>query len=120
MAASWWCGESFATDGFGDVLFRRFDSTGAPIDASDVTALTNTTGYQQDPTVVGLPDGGFMIGWNEGNTAVSGLSSSTAGMARVFDANGLAVTDAIRISATGRRLRPAVRRRGHCGCRGLG
>ena len=90
--------ESFNADASGDVLFRRFNGAGNPLDVTDVPASANSSGYQQDPTLVGLSDGTFVVGWNEGNTAVSGLPSSSAAMIRSFGADGAALSGAIRVS----------------------
>ena len=88
--------ESFATDASGDVAYRTFRANGTSTMAVD-GQVNVTTGYQQDISVVGLTGGSFAIGWNEGNTAVTGLGSSTAAMARSLDGTG-ALGAALRIS----------------------
>ena len=90
--------ESFGADASGDVLFRRFDGTGAALDAADVAAVANTTGYQQDPTVVGRPDGFPFTCGRSSPARGSGLGSSTAAMFQLFDASGLPVAGAVRVS----------------------
>ena len=90
--------EDFATDASGDIRFRRFDSDGDSFDPTDVTPTAVTSGYQQDPTVAASSSGGFVIGWNEGNTAVTGLGSSTAAMIQESDQFGVLVGSAIRVS----------------------
>lgn len=88
--------ESFATDASGDVAYRTFRANGTSTMAVD-GQVNVTTGYQQDISVVGLTGGSFAIGWNEGNTAVTGLGSSTAAMVRSLDGTG-ALGAAFRIS----------------------
>ena len=88
--------ESYATDGSGDALYRTFRADGTSAMLAD-GAVAGTTGLQQDISVVGLKDNQFAIGWNEGNTAVSGLGNSSAAMLRAFDLTG-ALGNGLRLS----------------------
>ena len=88
---------TYATDASGDIAYRRFNPDGSAAMVSDGAATANTAGIQLDASVTAFANGTFAIGWNEGNTAVSGLSSSYAAMVRLFDSTGPAAA-AFRIS----------------------
>jgi Ca2+-binding RTX toxin-like protein len=88
--------ENYASDFSGDIAYRTFRANGTSSMASD-GQVGVTAGFQQDVSVIGLAGGTFAIGWNEGNTAVTGLGSSTAAILRQFDGSG-ALGAAVRLS----------------------
>jgi Ca2+-binding RTX toxin-like protein len=66
-----------------EVRFRRFDAAGNPLDASDAGVLIDTLGRNREIQVAGLPDGGFVVAyeddsWGTGNDITM----------RVYNANG--------------------------------
>jgi Ca2+-binding RTX toxin-like protein len=77
-----------------DSFYRVFNASGTPVGvtaAQESTAHATTSGPQTNPSVVSAPGGGFYVGWEDGNTTVTGLPSSSAGMVRAFDATGAAI-----------------------------
>jgi Ca2+-binding RTX toxin-like protein len=83
---------TFASDAFGDVAYRTFRANGNPVQTAD-GVVTAAAGYQQDISLVALTGDQFAIGWNDGNTATTGLGSSTAAMLRTFDGTGALAPD---------------------------
>lgn len=47
-----------------DIYYRRFDSTGTPIDASDIIVNTTTSGDQTNPVIAINNNGSFVIAWS--------------------------------------------------------
>ncbi len=77
-----------------DSRYRVFDANGTPTGVTagqEAYAHAVIAGPQTNPSVVSAPGGGFYVGWEDGNTAVTLLPSSSAGMARAFDATGAAI-----------------------------
>ncbi|PWR04450.1 hypothetical protein DKT77_00335, partial [Meridianimarinicoccus roseus] len=73
-------------DDFG-IFFQRYDSTGAPQGGETLVNVGDTGSTQEDPSVVGLPGGGFAIGY-----ASFGLDGSNYGIGmRLYDATGTQV-----------------------------
>ena len=62
------------------VYAQRYSASGAAV-GGEFRANTAVAGYQDNPTIVGLPDGGFLIGWEDVNGATQ----------QRYDANGAAV-----------------------------
>ncbi len=83
-----------------DVRYRVFDAVGNPTMASDAVVGGNTSLNQSQPTVVGLPDGGFAIAWTDTNVANSGLPNggSSAIVAQSFTAEGSPASGLVRLS----------------------
>jgi Ca2+-binding RTX toxin-like protein len=66
-----------------EVRFRRFDAAGNPLDPSDAGVLIDAFGNNREIQVAGLPDGGFVVvyeddGWGTGNDVTM----------RVYNADG--------------------------------
>ena len=76
-----------------DVIGQVFDASGAPIGAA-FTVNTATAGAQSGMSVVGLPDGGFVVTWLDQNAGSTMLG-------QVFDASGHEVGDELTISGPG-------------------
>lgn len=89
--------EDFSGTTGGDIRYRVYNAAGVAI-TGERTAHASTAGVQQDPSVIATADGGFMIGYSDGNTAATGLLSSTAAMLRRFDISGNAAGAAVRLS----------------------
>lgn len=70
-----------------NVLARRFDSSGAALDQSDIPVNAHTPGTQAHAAVAALPGGGFVAAWQS-----SGQDGDSDGIfARQFAADGLPV-----------------------------
>lgn len=80
VAWNWFNGEG---NGTASIYAQRYDATGAPVGGE---FLVNTTIAlnQSRPTVTGLDDGGFVIGWNVFDLLGNPLSI----MAQAFNADG--------------------------------
>ena len=77
-----------------DVVAQVFNSDGTP--RSGVLAVHgNDDGYQERPSVVGLPDGGFLVAWNGGARAEQGIYLQR------YDASGVPVGDQLHLSQGG-------------------
>ena len=94
--------EDYSADASGNAAYRVFNADGSSSMLADKTVYDGSTQsntlLQQEVQIAGRPDGSFLIGWWDSNTANSGLTSSSAAMVRAFDNNGVGVGSAIRIS----------------------
>ena len=90
----------------GDVLYQRFSATGTPTDAMARPALDDPAGTQDQPAVAALPDGTFVIAWRD----TTGDGAGTGIRARVFRADGAAVSDPVVVNSTtaGDQVEPAA------------
>lgn len=52
--------------GSGDIYGRRYDGSGQPAGAGVLVAGAGVLSLSKNPTVVGLMDGGYVIGWDNG------------------------------------------------------
>ncbi len=78
-----WASEALDGDGYG-IAVRLFDSVGLPLD-SEVLVNEITTGDQVKPAVQGLPNGQYLVVWEDR----SGSDGSIAGISeRILDVNG--------------------------------
>ena len=73
------------------IFGQRFDLNGNPVGGEfQVNAFSEST--QDDPTVVGLPTGGFVVGWGDNSSshpaAVAAGDTSASTIAQIFDENG--------------------------------
>jgi hypothetical protein len=76
--------DSSAQDGAGDGVYaQRFTSGGVAI-GPEFRVNTTTTGAQNDPTIVGLSNGGFVVAWTSPDASVTGI------YAQRYDASGVA------------------------------
>lgn len=82
-----WTDEDFSG---GAVLYRIYDAQGNPL-TGELTAHVSPIGNQKDQDAELLPDGGFVIVWNQSNQSVR---------LRYFDADGSPSSDEI-VIATG-------------------
>ncbi len=87
-----------------EIIARRFDATGAPLDAEEFQANTTGAGNQTEPAVAIGAAGDFFIAWE---------GPGPAGMdifARLFDPNGSPLTDELLVNAqvAGQRTCPRV------------
>ena len=67
---------------------RAFDQAG--IATTGDIAVTTAAGNQRNADIVGVANGGFVVAWEEANSAISGVTN-TAIMARGYTAGGAAV-----------------------------
>ena len=84
--------ETPAGGGDTEVRFRRYDATGARLDASPV--LIDTAGINRDVEVAALPDGGFVVAYED--TSWGNGKDITA---RIYNADGTARTDWLHVNA---------------------
>jgi hypothetical protein len=68
------------------VQMRRFDSTGAPMDATELQVNEWTIGYQGGPSVTALARGQFVVTWTSDGSFGSDMDYSV--QARRFEADG--------------------------------
>jgi Ca2+-binding RTX toxin-like protein len=83
-----------STDGSQEsVMMRVYDASGAAV--TDAT-LVNTTeaSIEENPKVVALEDGGFVVVWREVTSSSLGLAIS----AQIYDENGVAIGDELTVS----------------------
>lgn len=94
-----------SADGRG-IGFRMFDNDGNSAAAEQFANVPEATDYSYNPAVAGLPDGGFVIVWDEqnGDTASQGIR------ARRFDNDGAPVGDEwlVNTTETGAQTSPAI------------
>ena len=88
---AWQVGQDFDAD----VYVQRFDSSGTPL-AAATRSNTYTTLQQENPTVGGLADGGFVVTWQSMNQDGSGLGIYL----QRYNANGVAVGSETRVNST--------------------
>ncbi|MEQ9491210.1 MAG: LamG-like jellyroll fold domain-containing protein [Alphaproteobacteria bacterium] len=88
--------ESIGQDGEdGGIFFQRFDDTGAAT-GTETAVNTTTLRSQDEPTVVGLANGGFAVLWDSQVDA----SFDENIIARIFDADGQPVTGEFQVNVT--------------------
>jgi Ca2+-binding RTX toxin-like protein len=87
-------------DAAGDVRYRVFDAAGAIVGGGLATAGEQSSARQQEASVIGTADGGFILAWSDRNGTNNGFVTDTtdAVVARQFDATGAATGDIVRIS----------------------
>jgi Ca2+-binding RTX toxin-like protein len=92
-----------------DVHAQVFDALGAAV-GSEITVNQTTGGYQEYPRVTGLQNGGFVVAWSTYGYDADGTGNESAAMARVFDADGLPVSDEFVMNTTvaGRQQDPNI------------
>lgn len=74
--------------GFSGIYLQRFDKSGVAI-GSEMRVNDYAPGAQMSPTVSGLPDGGFIVGWITDELQLGGsISSGFEFRACCFDAGG--------------------------------
>ena len=81
-----------------DIRARIFDADGNEV-VPDFLVNQLTTRGQQNPSVTGLPNGGFVITWESADRG-QGDTSGTAIKARVFEADGTPAGDEFRVNTT--------------------
>ena len=84
--------ESPAGGGDTEVRFRRYAATGVPLDASPV--LIDTAGSNSDIEVAALPDGGFVVAYED-----TGWGNGKDITARIYNADGAARTNWLHVNA---------------------
>ena len=81
-------------DATAGVFGQRYDLNGDPV-GGEFLVNQHTEFTQADPTVTGLPTGGFVVGWNDNSFAhpagVPAGETSNGNFAQVFDENGVRV-----------------------------
>lgn len=82
-----------------DIYVRLFDASGNAVTAGtagEILVNTTTTGVQESPAIVALPDGGFLVEWNTDQD-----TGSTEGVfAQRFDSSGNKVGGQFEINQT--------------------
>jgi Ca2+-binding RTX toxin-like protein len=80
-----------------NIAARVFNAGGTA--TTGEVGIATSSGNQRGPAIAGTADGGFVVGWEEANLSVSGLSSSTALMGQGFSLTAAPLTLApVRIS----------------------
>jgi Ca2+-binding RTX toxin-like protein len=78
-----------------DIYVQRFDSSGSAVGA-EVRINTTTAGYQRDPVIATLADGGYVVAW-----ASSGQDGRGSGVyAQLYNGDGLVIGAEKRINTT--------------------
>jgi len=67
-----------------EIGLRRFAADGTPLSAVDEIANATATGYQDEPSLAALPDGGFVVAWDDSRDSTYGIDI----YARSFAADG--------------------------------
>ncbi len=105
----------------GDIRYRIFNPDGTAAMALDGIVGGSTTGNQQQPAVIGMPTGAFVIAWSDNNSTnanVLGGGTSTIQGAAVRQ-SGVSTLGPVRLSGKlGRRRRPGAHihwRQADCG-----
>ncbi|GIT86743.1 S-layer family protein [Roseobacter sp. OBYS 0001] len=80
------------------VFAQRYDASGAPV-GGEIQVNTNAAFAQNNPDVVGLSTGGFVVAW-EDNSGLIGVDNDEELAMRVFDANGQPVGSEIAVPST--------------------
>lgn len=76
-----------------EIRLRRFDRAGAPLDVEEFQANTTHTGNQCEPAVAISADGNFVVVWQGPGPAGTDI------FARLFDPNGMPLTDELLVNA---------------------
>ena len=82
------------------VKAQVFDASGAAV-GSEILVNTATTNYQGTAQIAALPDGGFVVTWedySQGLVARRGIPAATAVKAQVFDDSGATVGSEILVN----------------------
>ena len=69
---------------------QRYDSSGTAV-GGEFQVNTQTSSTQDQPDVVGLNGGGFVVTWDSANSGSAGDTSSTGVIGQIFDATGATV-----------------------------
>lgn len=87
-----------------EIIARRFDPNGTPLDADEFQVNTVREGNQTAPAVAANADGAFLIAWHG-----PGLDAEDI-FARLFDPNGVALTDEFLVNTDteGQQIHPRV------------
>jgi Ca2+-binding RTX toxin-like protein len=97
--------------GSNQILVRLFDGQSSTVNALTGNILVNSTilGSQQDPCITALPNGGFVVSW-EDFSGVGGDSSSPAVKLQAFDGAGGKVGGEMLVNTTttGSQFDPAI------------
>lgn len=90
---------------FSGVYAQVFSAAGAKV-GGETCVNAFTAGSQNDPSVSGLPGGGYVVAWTSDNQDGTGVNI----YAREFDASGAAVTGEVLVNtvAPGLQIRPHV------------
>ena len=83
---------AFASGASGDgsgygIVAQRYDATGNPLGGNFIVNTT-TSGYQQQPRMASLDDGGFVVVWDDGLTSGTGDGSGAGVSGQRYDAAG--------------------------------
>jgi Ca2+-binding RTX toxin-like protein len=85
-----WRSATASGDSDGAIMGQIFNATGAKI-GTEFRVNSQTFDSQLQPSVTGLPDGGFIVAWRTNDEVLGGDGSYAAIKAQVFDASGLRV-----------------------------
>ena len=90
------------------VWMQRYDASGNARGTNTQVPAYNL-GIQSAPAVAGLPDGQYVVAYVDTSDAYSGDTSGSAIVARVFNADGSAVTDfLVNTTSSGNQTEPAI------------
>lgn len=87
-----------------DIYMRVFSSTSTAL--AEIVVPTQTGGAQNEPTLVALADGGFIVFWDEDSGTGPGGQNQLRGQR--FDANGVRVGDVFQALVSGEERRPSA------------
>lgn len=98
---------SFGNLGFGNVYARLFNANGTPAGGEFLVNVDTSFTGQLYPNVAALADDGFLVSWTDFDTS---SPFDAAVVAQRYDASGLAVGSAFRLSGTapGNQILPVV------------
>jgi hypothetical protein len=95
---------SYGQDGSGTGVYMKvFDANGSVVTSEKIVNDT-TAGEQRQPKVAALEDGGFVVTWSPGNYSYSNQS----GYMKVFDADGVAVTQEEKVYQSSGNMFPGI------------
>lgn len=76
---------SYTNDSSEEIIFRQFDASGVALNTNDATVVNSQlVGEQQNPTMIALSQGGYLVSWYSSNSDNSTLTL----MARTIYENG--------------------------------
>jgi Ca2+-binding RTX toxin-like protein len=81
-----WSGPAFVGDNYSDILGQVFDKNGTPI-GSELHINTTVDDIQNDSSVAGLNDGGFVVVW-EARDRLANTASSADILGQMYNADG--------------------------------
>ncbi|MEX5580215.1 hypothetical protein [Pseudophaeobacter sp. A-200-2] len=89
----------------GNIYGQRYDAAGAAV-GSEFRVNTQTVGDQNEPSVAGLPDGGFVVTWH----SAGGIGNTEGIFGQRYDAAGVAVGSEFQVNTetTDNRYYPSV------------